>query len=67
MDIEIILAAARAGIPIHACSLPGAGGTAPATIPGTVLLAVAELLATTPCCVANAFRPAALLSSTKRR
>ena len=33
MDIDIILQAARAGIPIHACSLPGAGGTAPATIP----------------------------------
>jgi trimethylamine:corrinoid methyltransferase-like protein len=47
MDIEIILEAARAGIPIHACSLPGAGGTAPATIPGTVLLAVAEILAIT--------------------
>jgi trimethylamine:corrinoid methyltransferase-like protein len=45
MDIDIILAAARAGIPIHACSLPGAGGTAPATIPGTVLLAAAEILA----------------------
>jgi trimethylamine---corrinoid protein Co-methyltransferase len=47
MDIQIILEAARAGIPIHACSLPGAGGTAPATIPGTVLLAVAEILAIT--------------------
>jgi trimethylamine:corrinoid methyltransferase-like protein len=47
MDIQIILGAARAGIPIHACSLPGAGGTAPATIPGTVLLAVAEILAIT--------------------
>ena len=47
MDIEIILEAAEAGIPIHACSLPGAGGTAPATIPGTVLLAVAEILAIT--------------------
>jgi trimethylamine:corrinoid methyltransferase-like protein len=33
MDIQIILEAAKAGIPIHACSLPGAGGTAPATIP----------------------------------
>ncbi len=47
MDIEIILKAAKAGIPIHACSLPGAGGTAPATIPGTVLLAVAEILSIT--------------------
>ncbi len=47
MDIQIILEAAKTGIPIHACSLPGAGGTAPATIPGTVLLAVAEILAIT--------------------
>jgi trimethylamine:corrinoid methyltransferase-like protein len=45
MDMEVILQAARAGIPIHACSLPGAGGTAPATVLGTVLLAVAEILA----------------------
>ncbi len=47
MDIEIILKAAKAGIPIHACSLPGAGGTAPVTTPGTVLLAVAEILSIT--------------------
>ncbi len=47
MDIDIILKAATAGIPIHACSLPGAGGTAPVTTPGTVLLAVAEILAIT--------------------
>jgi trimethylamine:corrinoid methyltransferase-like protein len=57
MDIEIILEAARAGIPIHACSLPGAGGTAPATIPGTVLLAVAEILAITA--MAQAVNPGA--------
>ena len=47
MDIDIIVESAKAGIPIHACSLPGAGGTAPATIPGTVLLAVTEILAMT--------------------
>jgi trimethylamine:corrinoid methyltransferase-like protein len=45
MDIEIILQAARAAVPIHACSLPGAGGTAPATMPGVILLAAAEILA----------------------
>ena len=45
MDLEIILQAARAGVPIHACSLPGAGGTSPATMPGTIILAVAEILA----------------------
>lgn len=47
MDLDIIMKAAPAGIPIHACSLPGAGGTAPATMPGTVLLAAAEILAIT--------------------
>ena len=45
MDIEIIYRSAQAGVPIHACSLPGAGGTSPATIPGTIILAVAEILA----------------------
>lgn len=45
MDIEIILQSAKAGLPIQACSLPGAGGTGPATLPGVVLLASAEILA----------------------
>ncbi|MEN8243845.1 MAG: trimethylamine methyltransferase family protein [Thermodesulfobacteriota bacterium] len=45
MDIEVILQAVRASVPIHACSLPGAGGTAPATTAGVMLLTVAEILA----------------------
>jgi len=45
MDLDIILKCARNGIPLHACSLPGAGATAPITIPGVVLLAAAEILA----------------------
>jgi len=45
MDLEAIIRSAKAGIPIQACSLPGAGGTSPATLPGTVLLATAEILA----------------------
>ena len=45
MDIEIILQSGRASIPIHACSLPGAGGTAPVTVPGVILLAAAEIIA----------------------
>jgi trimethylamine:corrinoid methyltransferase-like protein len=57
MDIDIIIEAAKVGIPIHACSLPGAGGTAPATIPGTVLLAAAEILAITA--MAQAVNPGA--------
>lgn len=47
MDLEIIFQCARRGIPLHACSLPGAGATAPVTQPGAVLLAAAEILAMT--------------------
>jgi trimethylamine:corrinoid methyltransferase-like protein len=45
MDLDIILKCARNGIPLHACSLPGAGATAPITVPGVVLLSTAEILA----------------------
>jgi len=45
MDLEIILKCVRCGIPLHACSLPGAGATAPVTMPGVVLLSAAEILA----------------------
>ncbi len=45
MDLDIILQCARNGIPLHACSLPGAGATAPITIPGVVLLSATEILA----------------------
>lgn len=57
MDIEIILQCGRAGLPIQACSLPGAGGTAPATMPGVILLAAAEILAMV--IMAQAVRPGA--------
>ena len=55
MDLEIIRQTAELGIPIQACSLPGAGGTAPATIPGVILVAVAEILAMVV--MAQAVRP----------
>ncbi|MGD9975839.1 MAG: trimethylamine methyltransferase family protein [Desulfatirhabdiaceae bacterium] len=55
MDLEALIHSARAGIPIHACSLPGSGGTSPVTIPGTVLLATAEILAMTA--MAQAVKP----------
>ena len=45
MDLDIILKCARHGIPLHACSLPGAGATAPITVPGAVILSAAEILA----------------------
>jgi trimethylamine:corrinoid methyltransferase-like protein len=45
MDLDIIVKCARNGIPLHACSLPGAGATAPITVPAVVLLSAAEILA----------------------
>jgi len=45
MDSEVILQAGRFGMPIHACSLPSAGGTAPLTTAGMVLMATAEIMA----------------------
>lgn len=45
MDVEAMIRAGRAGLPIHACSLPSAGGTAPLSVAGNVLMAVSEILA----------------------
>ena len=45
MDLEIIYKSSLAGTPIQACSLPGAGATAPVTVSGVVILATAEILA----------------------
>ncbi|WP_161594619.1 trimethylamine methyltransferase family protein [Marimonas lutisalis] len=44
MDTECIIQAGRYGIPLHACSLPSAGGTAPLTSAGMVLMAAAEIV-----------------------
>jgi len=45
MDVEVLIQAGRAGLPVHACALPSAGGTAPLSVAGNVLTAVAEILA----------------------
>jgi len=45
MDTECIIQAGRWGIPLHACSLPSAGGSAPLTAAGMVLMAAAEIVA----------------------
>lgn len=45
MDSEVIIQAGKYNIPIHACSLPSAGGTAPLTTAGMLLMASAEILA----------------------
>jgi trimethylamine:corrinoid methyltransferase-like protein len=47
MDAEVLIQATQAGIPIHVCSLPTAGGTAPVTESGTVLVHGIEILAMT--------------------
>lgn len=57
MDLEALVKSANAGVPIQACSLPGAGGTAPATLPGTALLAVTEIVAMAA--MAQAVKPGA--------
>ncbi|MEY8839583.1 trimethylamine methyltransferase family protein, partial [Cribrihabitans sp. XS_ASV171] len=44
MDTEVILQAGALGLPLHACSLPSAGGTAPLGAGGLVLMAAAEIL-----------------------
>ncbi|MCP3688951.1 MAG: hypothetical protein GY784_11095 [Gammaproteobacteria bacterium] len=45
MDVEAIRQSALYGLPIQACSLPSAAGTAPITMPGAVIMAAAEILA----------------------
>ncbi|MBZ0128642.1 MAG: trimethylamine methyltransferase family protein [Rhodobacteraceae bacterium] len=45
MDTEVIIQAGKVKMPLHACSLPSAGGTAPLTTAGLVLMAGAEILA----------------------
>lgn len=44
MDTEVIIQAGVFGVPIHACSLPSAGGTAPLSVAGAVLMAAAEII-----------------------
>ncbi|MFC1956046.1 trimethylamine methyltransferase family protein [Chloroflexota bacterium] len=44
MDMEVVIQAARYGVPILAAPLPGTGGTSPATIAGTVLQSGIEIL-----------------------
>lgn len=45
MDVDAMIECGKYGVPIHACSLPSAGGTGPITVPGMVLMAVSEIIA----------------------
>jgi len=47
MDTEVIIQAGQYGMPIHACSLPSAGGTAPLSVPAMVVMAAAEIVGMT--------------------
>lgn len=44
MDTEVIIACGKYGVPVHACSLPSAGGTAPLSPAALALMAVAEIV-----------------------
>ncbi|MBO9477955.1 trimethylamine methyltransferase family protein [Shimia sp. R11_0] len=44
MDTEVIIACGKFGVPVHACSLPSAGGTAPLSPAALALMAVAEVV-----------------------
>lgn len=44
MDTEVVMQAGRLKMPLHACSLPSAGGTAPLSTAGLVLMAATEIL-----------------------
>ena len=47
MDTQVIIAAGRYGVPLHACSLPSAGGTAPLSVPSMAIMAAAEIVGMT--------------------
>lgn len=44
MDTEVIVACGKYGVPVHACSLPSAGGTAPLSPASLAVMAVAEVV-----------------------
>ncbi|MEP2534218.1 trimethylamine methyltransferase family protein [Shimia sp.] len=44
MDTEVIIACGKYGVPVHACSLPSGGGTAPLSAPSMTLMAVTEIV-----------------------
>ncbi|WP_167685679.1 trimethylamine methyltransferase family protein [Parasedimentitalea denitrificans] len=44
MDTEVIIKCGQYGVPVHACSLPSAGGTAPLSVSALSLMAVTEVV-----------------------
>lgn len=47
MDTQVIIAAGKYGMPLHACSLPSSGGTAPLSVPSMAIMAAAEIVGMT--------------------
>ena len=47
MDTQVIIAAGQYGVPLHACSLPSSGGTAPLSVPSMAIMAAAEIVGMT--------------------
>ncbi|MBZ0123488.1 MAG: trimethylamine methyltransferase family protein [Roseovarius sp.] len=47
MDTHVIIKAGEYGIPLHACSLPSSGGTAPLSVPAMAIMAAAEIVGMT--------------------
>lgn len=47
MDTHVILKAGEYGIPLHACSLPSSGGTAPLSVPAMAIMSAAEIVGMT--------------------
>lgn len=47
MDTQVIIEAGRYGVPLHACSLPSSGGTAPLSVPAMAVMAATEIVGMT--------------------
>lgn len=47
MDTHVIIEAGKYGVPLHACSLPSSGGTAPLSIGSMAIMAAAEIVGMT--------------------
>jgi len=47
MDTQVIIEAGRYGVPLHACSLPSSGGTAPLSVSAMAVMAAAEIVGMT--------------------
>lgn len=47
MDTHVIMQAGKYGVPLHACSLPSSGGTAPLSVPAMAVMAAAEIVGMT--------------------